>query len=158
MISISKLKEKHKKKIKRFKKMTTLNPKALDEELSRNSSRLNSAGMSKADAEFIMDKAKAIWKREKSKASMKWSKQKVDGKKLNIPQVEAKVGSCLKVMEAEMDYLEAKYVFNLCETAVHSVKEKGQQLANISFNKRAEMNSRNFVKEKEDRVRKKTRK
>ena len=157
MISVKKLKEKHKKKINRFKKYTTINLKKLDEELSMNASRLYSAGMNKADAEFIMDKAKAIWKNEKSKSTMKWSKKRIDGKKLTIPQVTAKVESDTKVLACEMTYLDAKYVFNLCEAAVYGVKEKGQQLANISFNKRAEMNSRSFIKDKETRVKNKTR-
>lgn len=151
-MNLDKLKKKYRKKKDKLKKMAKVRPNSLSSELSMNSSRLFNAGINKTNADFLMGKAKSSLKATKARVKLKWSRKKEDGKKLTIPQVEAKVDCDKEVIAAENQYLETKYVFDMCETAVFAIKEKGNQLTNLAHNKRAEMNY-NYVREaKEDRL------
>ena len=73
----------------------------------------------------------------------------MDDKKLTIPQVEANVISDTKVLKAENDYLQSKYFYNVCKSAAASMKEKGQQLTNITNSRNAELKLTYAPKEKE---------
>lgn len=151
-MNLEKLKKKYKKKRQKLKSMVKVKRNSLEQELSMNPARLFSAGINKTNAEFIMGKAKANLKSTKARIKLKWSRKTVGGKKLTIPQLDAQVDSDKDVMKAEIQFLEAQYVFSLCETAVHAMKEKGQQLSNIAYNHRAEMNYGHVRESKEHRL------
>lgn len=151
-MELEKLKKKHQEKIERFQKWVKVDRNNLDSELAMNSSRMYSTGLKKSEAEFLMEKAKAVMKQIKARVKMKWSKASVGGKRITIPQLDAKVESDPEVMKAEMDYIDAQYVYRICESAFQSIKEKGQQITNLANNRRAELTYK-YVKEgKEDRV------
>jgi len=154
-MEIKQLKKKHSETEERFNKWTKVNPKQIDNELAMNSSRLFSVGLKKGEAEFLMEKSKAILKQTKAKVKMKWSKKDVGGKKLTIPQLDAKVDNDPEVIQAEMNYIEAQYVFRICESAFQSMKEKGDNIRTLAYSKGAEL-KHNYVKEsKEERVKQK---
>lgn len=139
--------KKNKKKEKNFKLWTKISN--VDGDRRKNSSRMFTIGKNLAYAELIMDKAKSFFEQSKAKARMRWSKKKVDDKKLTIPQVEANVISDTKVLKAENDYLQSKYFYNVCKSAAASMKEKGQQLTNITNSRNAELKLTYAPKEKE---------
>ena len=155
-MDLEKLRKKHKKKIENFKKVTAVNPKKLDSELAMNSGRMFSANQKLADAELVAKKCKLMLKQVRAKAKVEWSKKKIDGKKLSIPVMEAKVDNDPKVVAAENDMIDAEYVVSLCGGGAKSIKEKGENIRTLAYGRGAEM-KHNYVKEaKEDRVNKKT--
>lgn len=153
MKTLKDVKKKNKRKLRKQERWKKINLSNLDNELRMNPSRMYNVGNKVADAEFLMEKAKAIFEKVEGEAKFKWSRKKrSDGKSYTIPQVDAKVASDADVIKAELDYLEAKHYYNLCRSLSAAMKEKGQQLTNLANNKRAELNY-NFVKEgKEKRI------
>lgn len=151
MIEASKIKKKYKAKVAGFKRQVKINRANLSKDIARNSSYLFSAGLNKSFAEKLRDKAKVNVEVVRAKVREKIEKSKGD-KRLTIPQLESRVSSHPEVIQAEMDLVEAKYAFNVCFSAVESLKEKGQQLTNLAYNYRKEM-EHGYVKEaKEKRV------
>jgi len=155
-MDLEKLKRKHKKKIENFKKVTAVNPKKLDAELAMNSGRMFTANQRLADAELVAKKCKLMVKQVRAKAKVKWSKKTIEGKKLSIPLLEAKVDDDEEVIQAEHDLIEDEYVVSLCGGGAKSIKEKGENIRTLAYGRGAEM-KHNYVKEaKEERVNKKT--
>lgn len=155
-MDLEKIKKKHKKKIENFEKHASVNPKKLDSELAMNSGRMFSANQKLADAELIAKKCKLMLKQVRSKAKVKWSKKKIDGKKLSIPLLEAKVDDDPEVIQSEHDLIEAEYLVSLCGGGAKSIKEKGENIRTLAYGRGAEM-KHNYVKEaKEERVNKKS--
>jgi len=143
-----------KKKEKDFKLWTKISN--VDDDRKKNSSRMFTIGKNVAAAELTMDKAKAFLEQTKAKARLKWSKKKVDGKKMSIPQIDAKVVSDESVLTAENNYLESKYFFKVCLSASIAMKEKGQQLTNITNSRNAELKLKYVPngKAREERIKK----
>ena len=150
--------KKNKKKEQSFKLWVKISN--LEEDREKNPSRMFFVGKNLAKAELIMDKAKSYYSQMKAKARLKYAQKKVNGKKLTIPTVDAKVESDSKVLKAESDYLEAKYFFNLCKTTIVAMKDKGQQLTNITNSRNAELKLKFIPNEKstEENVRKRFKK
>lgn len=139
-MEIKDLKEKHKKKIDRFKLWTKINSGNLDREIDEVSSKLNSVGLNLGEAELIRDKLKAKLKQTQARSRLKWFGKKIKGKSLTIPKVDAHVDIDPGVIQIEELLNEANYVVNICKSAASSMKEKGQQLTNVANNRRAELN------------------
>lgn len=141
------------KKKHEFKLWSTITN--VDDDRNKNSSRMFTIGKALAYAELQMDKAKAKLKQTEASARWKWSKKKIDGKKLNIPQIDSKVNNDHSVVDAENKYLEAKYFFNICKSAVSAMKEKGQQLTNITNSRNAELKLKFGPKGQDERIKNK---
>lgn len=123
----------------------------MNREMSRIHSQIFSVGLLKAEKERSMNKAKAkliVMKARVDKKIRKTAKKKPSEK-----EIEKRVACHPSVCSAADEYADAKFEFNVCWAAVNSLNAKADQLANISYNYRKELETIRGSKVRENKAR-----
>jgi len=139
MDSVDHLREKHKTLIQKLEMAVKLDERNMSEEMARNSSLMFQVGLMKADAEFQKDKAENKVKIVEAKIDKQIREAASGKRKPSEQQIKARVIRDPKVIQALEDFFEAKWKFSVCWTASTSIAQKGEQLANLGYNYRKEM-------------------
>lgn len=134
---IIKMKQRHKKLLDRLGLMTKVDKENLTDEMCKNSSRMFTINLLKADAEFIRDNAEDAIKIIEAKIDRKVRVS--SDKKLSEQAIKQKIIIHPSVVQARERYAEAKWKCNVCWAAVSSIAQKGEQLSNLGYNYRKEL-------------------
>lgn len=146
------LKAKHQGLLDRFKMFTRVNRENLSKDMARNSSLMFHVGEMKAQAEFAKDKAERKIELAEARAD-KRIRSKYNGKKKpSEQQIKGMVQLDAEVKAAKDEFIEAKYKHNVCWSAVSSIAEKGNQLTNLAYNYRKELEHGTRSRVKEERA------
>lgn len=133
------LKEKHKKLRMKFKGFVKVDKSGLNREMIEIASISFAVGEIKATSEYEQDMAeknlevtearidKSI--RDKFSGKRKPSEQQIKNMTIRHP----------KVIAAREAFIEAKWKHNLCWAATNAVAQKGNQLTNLAYNYRKEL-------------------
>lgn len=122
----------------------------MNREMSRIHSQIFSVGLLKAEKERNMNKAKAKMIVMKAKVDKKI--RKTASKKPSEREIEKRVACHPSVCRAADEYADAKFEFNVCWAAVNALNAKADQLANISYNYRKELETIRGSKVRETKV------
>jgi len=140
-IGLSHLKEKYKKRLDKFNQWVKIDKNNLSKEMAENPYYLHFAGNKKSEADFLLRRAEYNLKRAESRAFKRIKKsEKISdtGAKLKIPLDK-------EVIEAQNECLEMSYLSNICTIATRSLVHKGEQITNMAYNYRKELDY-NLVK------------
>ena len=153
----SELKEKNKRLMDKFDVITKLDKSQLSKEMAQLSSAAFFVGVAKADAEYEMDKAKARLKVTKAKIDkqIRSIANKSASKKLTEKVIEQRIVKHPDVCRVADECADAKWKFNVCWAAMRAISDKGQQLTNIAYNHRKELEFNYKRKIKDKRVKEK---
>lgn len=138
--------DKFKKIRKKHRLLTRVSRANINNEISHIAGNLYKVGVEKAKAEHAMDMAEIALKIKKAKAGKKYRNT---GKKKSEAQIKELVDSNKKVVAARKAHADAKYYHSICFSAVTSQTQKGQQITNLAYNYRKEMDQRSYVKKLE---------
>jgi hypothetical protein len=109
-------------------------------------------GVAKADAEYEMDKAKAKLKVTKARIDKRIRElaAKSGKRKPTEKVIEQRIVRHPEVCKVADVYAEARWKFNVCWAAMRAISDKGQQLTNMAYNHRKELefNYKRKIKEK----------
>jgi len=152
--SLEKLKSKNNTLLDFFTKATKINRHNLSKNLAENSALMFRIGVIKADAELLMGRAKNKVEVVKSAVDKAIRKSNKGSKKLTEAAIKTRIDRHELVMAATDLYLEAKWKSNICETAAHSIKEKGENLRAKGYQRKAEarLGSSRIQHDAEDKV------
>jgi hypothetical protein len=135
----SKLKLKYQKMLGRFKVAARIDRNKLSSEMAQNSALLFNVGVSKANAEYDKDKAESRVEVIEARIDKQIRKKASKGRKPSEAQIKTQVARHPDVVAAKDVLAEAKWKFNVCWAAVNSVVQKGDQLSNLAYNYRKEL-------------------
>ncbi len=110
----------------------------LSEEMARNSSRMFRINLMKADAEYLKDKAEDTVKVLEARLDKQIRIASVK-KKPSEQQIKQRLARSPEICEAREKFFEAKWRFNVCWAAASSIAQKGDQLSNLAYNYRKEL-------------------
>lgn len=131
--------DKHKKRIDRFKAYSKLDEANLSKEMATLSSQIFHVGQVKADAEDKMDRAKDRLAVTKAKVD-KQLRQRFSGKeKLSESAITSRIIRHKDVVKAGDEFHDAKWLFNVCWAAMNSMNKKSEQLIAMANDRRKEM-------------------
>lgn len=131
------LTKKHKTMLEKFNMMTRVDESDLSAQLAKNSSLMFSIGVMKADAEFQKDTAENRVKVMEAKVDKMIRNE--SKRKPSEEAIKKRIARHPKVIAAQRAYHEAKWKFNVCWTAATSISQKGEQLTNMAYNYRKEL-------------------
>ena len=140
-VTLDEIKEKYKKRVERFNQWSKIDRNNINKEMAQNPYHLHFAGNKKSEADFLLRRAEYKLKRAESRAFKKIKK------KSKITDTSAKLQIPLdkEVIEAQNECLEMLYLSNICTIATRSLVHKGEQITNIAYNYRKELDY-NLVK------------
>ena len=115
---------------------TKVNEKALNSQLTKQSSLLYRVGVMKADSEFAMDIAESKLELIRAKLDKKHRKKKDHTTETELKK---KIEALSEVVTARKSHIEAKYKFNVCKVAFLAMTSKGDQLKEMAYNYRKEL-------------------
>ena len=146
------LRMKNRRLLDKFKLSTKLDKSQLSKEMAQLSSSAFYIGVAKADAEYEMDKAKAKLKVTKARIDKRIREiaNKAGKRKPTEKVIEQRIVKHPDVCQVASEYAEAKWKFNVCWAAMRAISDKGQQLTNMAYNHRKELefNYRRKIKDK----------
>ena len=134
-ISLSEIKQKHKKRKLKLEQIAKVDRTNIDKEMSSNSANLFFVGSKKSEADFLLSRADFNLKRVKARAFERIKKKD----NLTDTATNQRVLKDPEVIEAQNTYLEMQYLSNLYQSSVLAVKQKGEQITNIGHNYRKEL-------------------
>jgi len=140
-VTLEKLKDKYKNRIKRFNQWVKIDRKNINKEMSENPYYLHFAGNKKSEADFLLRRAEYNLKRAESRAFKRIKKKG----KVTDTSAKLQVPLDKEVIEAQNECLEMSYLSNICTIATRSLVHKGEQITNIAYNYRKELDY-NLVK------------
>lgn len=149
------LRKKHKKLREKFSLFTKLDKARLNTEMQRISSMTYSVGETKATAEYEMDMAESRLEVIEAKTDRRIRAKFTGKRKPSEQQIKSMVLRHPDVMRAREAFIEAKWKHNLCWAAVKAMDQKGNQLTNMAYNYRKELDRGLGSKVKEDRMKEK---
>lgn len=136
---VEQLRNKHQGLIEKFEGVVRVDERNLSKEMARNSSLMFQVGVMKADAEYAKDRAENKIKVLEAKVDKQIRDQASGKKKPSEQQIKARIARHPKIVQAQEDFLEAKWKFSICWTAATSIAQKGEQLTNLAYNYRKEL-------------------
>lgn len=149
------LKEKHKKLRMKFKGFVQVDKARLNNEMIQIASITYAVGEIKATSEYEMNMAEKNLEVTEAKID-KSIRDKFSGKrKPSEQQIKSMVLRNPKVLAAREAFIEAKWKHNICWAATNAVSQKGNQLTNLAYNYRKELDRGLGGKVKESKVREK---
>lgn len=134
--------DKYKGTRKKHKLLAKVSRARINKEIAEVAGNLYRVGVEKAKAEHIMDMAEISLKLTKAK---KGKKYRNSGSKKSEAQIKELVDCNKDVIKARKKHADAKYYHSICFSAVTSQTQKGQQITNLAYNYRKELDQRSFV-------------
>ncbi len=156
MMDVGALRKKHSKLIEQLELVTRVNPSRLSRDMARLSSLIFRIGVMKSDAEFSKDQAEnrigVIEARIDKKIRAKYNGKR----KPSEQQIKTMVQAHPLVMEAKDAFIESKWKHSVCWSAASSLVQKGNQLSNLAYNYRKELEQGITGRVKDERAKKKS--
>ena len=134
--------DKHKKTRKKHKLLARVSRASINKEMSEISGNLYKVGVEKAKAEHAMDMAEIALKVKKAKVG---KKIRSTGKKKSEAKIKELVDSDKKVTAAREGHAEVKGYHSICFSEVTSQTQKRNQITNLGYNYRKEMDQKSYV-------------
>jgi hypothetical protein len=154
-MKLSEIQEKYAEKIELFKRISTINDTNLNDEIRQSSALIFKVGLEKTNAEFMMNNAEHLLKLTEARIEKVIRSDGTEKKTESL--IKSAVTRNPKVIKAKEDYLSKQYYFNLCVTAYKAVLERSQQISNLCYNYRKELEHNNKHEVKQQQVIKKMR-
>lgn len=144
-------KEKLSKRMNVWSKVTK---ETLSKEMAQQASRVFWVGEQKANAEYELDRAKSNLKVVKAKVEA--SIRKRASKKPTEKEIEGRVAKHDLVCKAADLVAEKKRIFNILWAAQNSLNSKGEQMTNMAYNYRKELDAGNRSRVREESAKQKS--
>lgn len=119
--------------------MVRVDESDLSKEMASNSSLMFKIGCMKSDAEYLKDRAENKVKVIEANVDKRIRARANGGRKPSEDQIKKQIARNNEVKAAQEEYIEAKHKFNICWAAASSIAQKGDQLTNLAYNYRKEL-------------------